>query len=503
MSPYVASVLATGSEDASVRLWDLRTSRAVRRIGGKATFGATVTSVAWQPPTPTPAPATADTGTGGDVGGGGKEADVTVAAADASGGEGHCESLLFASAGSSVFAFDLRSDAVILTAADHRYDCFRDEVNQVVPLWAPAEGTSGGAAAVEADAKRGPRPLVAACDDSGDVTVLDVTKQAQYRRLKGRHDGMCTSVAVPPPAVAAAFDPDPVLVSGGMDQCIVYWDVRLARSRQRLVVMPGAADDGTGTGTGVGSAGGAQLLNPPLVHSVAFSGDGALLAAGLGDATVAFYTAQHQAGGSGGRRPLTLLARVGGYHSAAVSQVLFPPFAGARAGEDLVSNDRVFTAANDGTVLLWNVAEVLAVAAAAGAGAAPEEEDAAGSGSAGGHRGRRRRRKRRGKRGGGGSESGGGGGDGDGGGGDSVAEGGGDGDGGGDAPKGTASAEAPASDAGTGPRASGAGAGAGAILLKIGHGRNPNWLAATAHGGGTLAVADTSNEVSLYAGVSR
>lgn len=393
-----------------MRLWDARAGRSVRRIS--TVFGEDpVAAVCW--------------------------------AGDA----------FFAAAGSTVHEFDLRgaSTPILVTSATHSHALARDEVNVLLAVegdtspvgdGAPFDGRPGGCTGLR-------RPLLVAGDDTGDVVVVDVAARTQWRRLKGRHDGFCSSVTAPPRHSLPEGSP-PVLVSGGLDATLAYWDASVARSRMAVSIVP-MEDDGAAA-----SASGAQLLNPPLVHCVAFNRDGSVLAAALGDATVAFYKAQHS--GRDGARPLAQLGRIGGCHAAAVTRVVWPTFGDATS---LVS------CANDGTVLVWNTAAALAGAAAAQAEA---EAAAAATGTSGSGKRRRRRRKGKAKRAG-----------------ESASAGTGDGRTGDDA---AARDEASA------------GAGKGeTIRLKIAHGSNPNWLATTSILGGTVAVADTSNDVTLYSGV--
>lgn len=64
-------------------------------------------------------------------------------------------------------------------------------------------------------------------------------------------------------------------------------------------------------------AGDNQVCNPPMIHSLAWSPSGRLLAAGLGDATVGILQVE-----SG--RKLTQVARLREGHESPVATVLFP-----------------------------------------------------------------------------------------------------------------------------------------------------------------------------------
>ncbi|CAE7724426.1 WDR53 [Symbiodinium sp. KB8] len=205
------------------------------------------------------------------------------------------EHLLLAAVGPAVYGFDLRSEKVILQAADKVTPLAKDDINQV------AVDASGHLAAV--------------AEDSGAVHLLDLNTWRVDKILGGKngHENICSAVAWKPGR-------EWTLASGGLDAAVVIWQ---RSGRGRKVQMQPDAGEESATSTG-----GPQLLNPPFVHSIAYAPDGETLAAGLGDGTVVLVGSDQRLRG----------------HLAAVAQVLYTP-----AG--LVS------AGNDRQVLLWSGSE--------------------------------------------------------------------------------------------------------------------------------------------------
>jgi WD40 repeat protein len=85
--------------------------------------------------------------------------------------------MVWAAAGSSIFVYDLRKEAIVLAEAT-RVTVNTDEINQL------AYHPKG--------------QFVASCDDSGAVKLIDPTQHTAVRTLKGRHANICSSVAFRP-----------------------------------------------------------------------------------------------------------------------------------------------------------------------------------------------------------------------------------------------------------------------------------------------------------------
>ncbi|CAJ1451484.1 unnamed protein product, partial [Effrenium voratum] len=102
------------------------------------------------------------------------------------------------------------------------------------------------------------------------------------------------------------------LASGGLDASVVFW--QQSGKGRKVPIAPDFSEDSA-------AAGGAQLLNPPFVHSLAYFPDGSL-AAGLGDGTIALLEGSKEK------------KRLRG-HAAAVAQVVCTPAGLISAGNDL------------------------------------------------------------------------------------------------------------------------------------------------------------------------
>ena len=106
-------VVLTASEDSSCRVWDSRSARSVRRLGG-VFRGEPVNSACF------------------------------CAAAPAEQGSGSAEHLVLAASGSTVATFDLRQPAVVLNEARATCTHNEDEINQVaVAAWAAGDDGTG------------------------------------------------------------------------------------------------------------------------------------------------------------------------------------------------------------------------------------------------------------------------------------------------------------------------------------------------------------------------
>ncbi|TYZ58900.1 hypothetical protein PybrP1_009504 [[Pythium] brassicae (nom. inval.)] len=267
-------VLASGSDDGTARLWDVRTVRAVRSMNIRKALGLEGD----------PDAADADDGA------------VNALAFDATG------DLLHAAAGNKVLTFDLRQDALVFAHASRELlQANADEVN--------ALARHGG---------RGGR-FLAAPDDAGDVRVYDMDAHRLFKTLSGHHRNICSAAVFRP---HAPWD----LVSGGLDGFVLFWDFSRGRMKCKLDLSGGVNELG---GPGDAEASTAEsnatsrLFNPPLVHALAFAPNGRSFAAGLGDASVAVVDFH-------AKRVVRRLER----HRAAVSQVHFPAF---RADDWLLS----------------------------------------------------------------------------------------------------------------------------------------------------------------------
>ncbi|KAK9712083.1 hypothetical protein K7432_007373 [Basidiobolus ranarum] len=129
------SLLATGSEDSTARIWDLRTNKAV---WGFKDFEDAVTSVKF--------------------------------ASD------KCPYQFFVSSGVKVHGYDLRNvESPIMTTPSITYEANEDEINQI--------------------AINEKSTLLATCDDNGEVKVIDISTQKLVKRFRQSHNNIAMSVS--------------------------------------------------------------------------------------------------------------------------------------------------------------------------------------------------------------------------------------------------------------------------------------------------------------------
>lgn len=148
---------------------------------------------------------------------------------------------LYTSCGNRIIGYDLRNTSCAVC----EFQFNEDEINQV--------------------AIHGKGNFLAACDDSGEIKVIDVQSGKLFKSLHSKHDNICSTVQFRPNRPWE-------IVSGGMDYTIISWDFSSGRALQELNVQELGGDNQEG----------AYFVNPPLVHSIHMSGNGRMFAAGLG-----------------------------------------------------------------------------------------------------------------------------------------------------------------------------------------------------------------------------
>ncbi|KAG0213143.1 WD repeat-containing protein 53 [Mortierella sp. GBA30] len=163
---------------------------------------------------------------------------------------------IFVGSGNKIFTYDLRMESLLLDVAQSTrvYEGAEDEINQIQ---VNHRGT-----------------CLAACDDAGDVRVLDLKTHRWMRTLERQHDNIAMTVQFVPKKDLQAL-------SGGMDKLVVAWDFYKGRATQLI-------ETDTPSPEGVQSK---QLFNPPFVHSIAIHPSGTRAAVGLGDGTIQFLHA--------------------------------------------------------------------------------------------------------------------------------------------------------------------------------------------------------------------
>lgn len=171
---WCSAMMISGSEDSTVRVWDLASEKAIRCLkgfpescGNKSTSSVNVNSVCFSP-----------------------NRDVVACAA-----------------GNVICMFDLRSKSIVLKEC-LKFAMNTDEINEIS---FNEKGT-----------------FLAAADDSGEVKVFDMKQHTQqqppstFKTLRG-HENICSSVVFHPKQPWELF-------SGGFDCSVRRWDFSKARS---------------------------------------------------------------------------------------------------------------------------------------------------------------------------------------------------------------------------------------------------------------------------------
>ncbi|KAI9021400.1 WD40-repeat-containing domain protein [Phycomyces nitens] len=131
------NLLASGSEDNTCRIWDLRSSRAVKGIQN---LNDPVSSVAFAPQPSSPN--------------------------------------IYLSSGTKVFTFDLRNTGMILTEAAREYEFSTDEIN-----------------AIDVNEKN---TFLATADDNGHINVVDLSSHKIHKSFSKKHNSIAMAVKFRP-----------------------------------------------------------------------------------------------------------------------------------------------------------------------------------------------------------------------------------------------------------------------------------------------------------------
>ncbi|KAL9178539.1 hypothetical protein ACHAXT_001877 [Thalassiosira profunda] len=336
------SLLLSGSEDGTARLWDLRTRRTAICMALPSTEEDTeVTAVGFHPSIS-------------------EERLVDAEQSDTDGNllpiQNDCT--VYASTSNKVYGFDLRYHSTTSTAPILKEPHFdlspsfgcTDEINQISFSYPKRNDGSG-------------MYLVSAADDSGDVHIAEslphrydpqsanATIQATQKHKILQHAAPETVAIVSTATFQPRTNTDAYIATGGTDCTIKLWDASRPRKPTCTVQIKPAETENT-----------TQLCNPPYVHSLSWSPSGKLLCAGIGDGSISILRAE-------GRR-LNEVGRLGldeGGHGYAVAGVCFPAF--GLCGQDPIANqlsakvrksgeaeDRLaVSAGNDGLIIFWDL----------------------------------------------------------------------------------------------------------------------------------------------------
>lgn len=214
-----------------------------------------------------------------------------------------CTSVLFSKENENILyaAFDENIKVFDLGNLPNAVECFefnQEEINQVVM-----------------DEKE---KYLAACDDSGEIKVIDLHDKKVFKTLRLKHTNICST---------ACFRPRKPweIITGGLDCKLIHWDFSRPKCLNQFNMQELQS---------VNAEGDAYMFNPPLVHNISASSNGHYLAAALENGHVAVFDTTRK-----NIRELYSLHA----HSQGTSQVHF------------LSNSLLVSGGNDCSICVWDL----------------------------------------------------------------------------------------------------------------------------------------------------
>ena len=222
-------LLASGSDDQSVRIWDLRTERASKSI--VTCFQSSVESVRFHPQ------------------------------------EHH---RLFATCGNVLYEFDLRVDGVLIKTPVVKNDEIVTTDNEINSLLLSPSGDR-----------------LAVADDNGIVTILHTNhiNATQPQRLQKGHSNIINTIAFHPMDTSGFY-------SGGFDCQLCSWDVENDKGKGHHMPPLAIVNIGQ-LGKPIGSSMTKETINPPFVQCLSYLKNGTGVAVVLGDGSLKIVDAKH------------------------------------------------------------------------------------------------------------------------------------------------------------------------------------------------------------------
>ena len=163
--------------------------------------------------------------------------------------------------------------------------------------------------------------FLAACDDSGEVKIIDLENNKLYKTLTKHHTNICNSVQFRPTKPSE-------LITGALDCTVIRWDYTKNQPLDKISMQLGEYDS--------------YSINPPMVHAVSIAGHGNTFVCGLGNGSVAVYKILG--------KNITRLACMRKLHDVCCSHLQHAQFTSAK-GDSLLSGG------NDGKVLMFQIIE--------------------------------------------------------------------------------------------------------------------------------------------------
>jgi len=178
--------------------------------------------------------------------------------------------------------------------------------------------------------------FLAAADDSGEIKLIQLKPQIKVHRTLRKHTTICSSVIFRPRRSSS-------ILSSGLDSTIVVWEDFSKCRVGQVVKMPdvmkvAAAKKKEEEGVSELDPPRAYMINPPLVHCVATSPSGNLLAAGVEDSTIQLFDTSK-------KTVIWVTSTPSRVHSKGVSQIVF------------LSETTFISGGNDGIIAVWKVSQ--------------------------------------------------------------------------------------------------------------------------------------------------
>lgn len=264
---------------------------------------------------------------------------------------------IFASWAGKVYAYDIRNTSTPIVSY-HEDDTCKDsafysipqiqgeEINQIALYYDHRLNVQYLATADDDGWCRILHPIPLANHPTDNVNAPSFQSQCIPHATNNNNDAaLVTSIAFRPKTKPNQVE----LVTSGTDCTICLWDLLNgkkkvnAKLKSRFYISKLISDENAN-----------QVCNPPLVHSTCWSPSGRFLSAGLGDGSILILRPE-------GRRLVEVSriasthSRIG--HSSAVASVLFPQFGNIQHSTSHVTTEDRFmvTGGNDGNIIFWDL----------------------------------------------------------------------------------------------------------------------------------------------------
>ena len=222
-SVHDGNVIASGSNDCTVRVWDARQERAIKSIYG--VFKGPIDTVCF---------------------------------------DEQSEWLLHCTEACNLYSFDLRTESVIMTSSKYtRPNLTGDDFNAMRCL------------------KTGESSILALSDDSGQLTMVNGSlAEIAPTYIPNAHTSIMSAVAFRYPQSGSSIPRE--IATGGFDCRVCLWDI-LSNTQRSAINF---SDPKTSLLGRAGDTQAQQFLNPPFVHCLEFVCNGEIIVCGLGDGSV-------------------------------------------------------------------------------------------------------------------------------------------------------------------------------------------------------------------------